>query len=497
MTETPTARIDAHTLADIDRSLVRGVAWMGLIKWSGQIVAWLSTMVVLRLLSPYDYGLVGMATLYLGFLTAVSEFGIGAAIVTLRTLPDEHIRQINTVSVIFGSVGYLLSCALAKPIGAFFHRRELPLVIVVLSTTFVIASFRSVPWALLQRDMRFKRVAAFEGVQVVVLAIASVAFAALGLRYWTLVIASVLSSLITTGFALTLHRVAFARPKWGELRRALSFSREVIVQRIAWYTYSNADFFVAGRVLGVEPLGAYEAGWTLANTPIDKIGTLVLQVTPSILSAVQSDRTAVARYVLALTEGIAVVLFPLLIGLAIVAPEFVPLAIGPQWRAMILPLQLLSVYSCFRCILPLLAQVLMITGDEKFASHNMILGALIMPVAFYAGSKLGGVTGIALAWVLVHPLLAFRLCRRALGRLGIGAIPFMRSLWPAVSGCLLMSAAVFATRAACPGMWPTVVRLLLEVSIGVIAYAATLLGPHHRRVNELRTFVTTMRATRV
>jgi O-antigen/teichoic acid export membrane protein len=467
---------------------------MGLIKWSGQIVAWVSTLVVARLLTPSDYGLVGMATLYLGFLTILSEFGIGAAIVVLRELTQHQIRQINTVSVIFGAAGYIVSCALAKPIGDFFNAPELPLVIIVLSSTFLIASFRSVPWALLQRDMRFKRIAAFEGAQAIALAIISVVLAALGFRYWTLVTAAVLSSLIATGFALTLHSVGFARPRWHELRRALIFSKEVILQRISWFTYSNADFFVAARIVGQSAYGAYTVGWTLANTPIDKIGTLVLQVTPAVFSAVQDNREALARYVVAITEAIACVLFPLLVGMAIVAPEFVPIVLGEQWTSMIVPLQLLSLYSCFRAIMPLLTQVLMVTGDERFAARNMMLAAVIMPIAFFIGGWYWGLTGIAWAWILVHPIIAYRVCHVALRNLGIGMTDFLvRPLWPAVSSCIAMMLAVTAVRIAMPDTWTSIIRLILEVAIGGIAYCTTLLVFHRDRVLKLKQVVANLR----
>jgi PST family polysaccharide transporter len=342
--------------------------------------------------------------------------------------------------------------------------------------------------------MRFKRVATFEGIQSVALAVISIVLAALGFRYWTLVIAAVLSSVIATGFALTLHSVGFARPKWTDLKHALLFSKEVILQRISWFAYSNADFFVAARVVGQSAYGAYSVGWTLANTPIDKIGTLVLQVTPSIFSAVQNDRPALARYVLALTEAIAVVLFPLLIGMALVAPDFVPIVLGEQWDSMILPLQLLSTYACFRSILPLLSQILIVTGRERFAAHNMMLAAAVMPVAFFIGGWNWGLTGIAVAWILVHPLIAYRQCRASLNEIGIGMRYFLtRPLWPAISGCLVMGVVVVAIRFALPADWSGVPKLMVEVIAGGFAYGASLLLFHRERILTLRAFVTKLR----
>lgn len=470
---------------------------MGAFKWVGQLVAWVSTFVVVRILTPADYGIVGAAGLYLGLLTIVSEFGIGTAIVTLRNLTPAQLRQINTVSALFGITGLGLSALVARSIARFFRMPDVAAVVVVLSTTFLIGSLRTVPWALLQRDMRFKRIAVFDGLQQIVLAGLSVTMAVLGFGYWTLVIATVVSATIPTVFALRFHWVGFDRPRMGEIRRALGFSKDVILQRTAWYVYSSSDFLVAGRMLGEKALGAYTVAWTIAHAPIDKIGNVILQVTPSVLSAVQDDTAATRRYVLGITEGLAITIFPLFIGLALVAPEFVPVVLGPQWSSMVLALQLLCVYACFRAVLPLLSQVLTMRGEERFTANNMILAALLLPVAFVIASR-WGITGIALAWMLVHPIVAFRLIRRALKSMEISFRAFtVQSLMPAVNGCLAMAAVVTYIRHTAPGLGDVRWRLAWEISAGVLTYVGTLTLLHHARIRELRNLIRSLRHSNV
>src|SRR3989442_11978043 len=90
---------------ELDRSLVHGIAWTSGAKWAGQLLTWASTLIVARLLTPEDYGLVGMASVYLGLITLVSEFGLGAAVITLRALSEEQVAQLNGLSVLFGAGG--------------------------------------------------------------------------------------------------------------------------------------------------------------------------------------------------------------------------------------------------------------------------------------------------------------------------------------------------------------------------------------------------------
>ena len=99
----------------LDRSLLHGLAWTGGVKWGCQLVNWAATLIVARMLSPSDYGLVGMASMYLGLVTLLTEFGIGATIVSLGGLDREHVKQLNSVAVLFGLAGFLTSCAAAIP----------------------------------------------------------------------------------------------------------------------------------------------------------------------------------------------------------------------------------------------------------------------------------------------------------------------------------------------------------------------------------------------
>src|SRR4051794_18182302 len=171
---------------ELDGTLVRGLAWTGGVKWSAQVFAWASTLIVARLLTPDDYGLVGMATVYLGLVTMISEFGVGTTVLTLRELPESEVAQLNGFSILLGLFGFALSCLAAVPVGLFFKSPRLPMVIVAMSTTFIITSFQSVPAALLQRDLKFKLMSLIDGTKTFILAVATVLFAWGGLRYWTL-----------------------------------------------------------------------------------------------------------------------------------------------------------------------------------------------------------------------------------------------------------------------------------------------------------------------
>lgn len=476
----------------LDRSLLSGIAWTGGMKWGGQVVAWGSTLIAVRLLSPSDYGLVGMATVYLGLITLLSEFGIGAAVVTLRDLTDEQIAQLNGLALLFGGAGVLLSWALAVPIGRFFGAPRLPAVVAVMSLAFLISALRTIPQSLLQKELRFKALAVMDATQTTVQAAGLVLFAALGFRYWALVIGGLLSAGVATGMVLVWRRHRMARPHRATLRHALTFSEHIVVGRLSWYAYSNSDFFVAGRILGTAALGLYTMAWSLASTPVEKITAMVTRIAPAFFAAVQHDHAELRRYLLALTEGMAMLAFPAAIGLALVAPDFVPVVLGAQWRSATLALQLLAGYAAIRSIAPLMTPVLNVVGETRYAMQLSIVAVVLLPAGFLVGSR-WGITGIAAAWMVVHPISVLPTYARAFRCIQLPATAYLRALWPAASSSVIMALVVLAVMAVLPPGAPAGVRLAVEVAAGAAAYAATTFVLHRAR---LRAFLRVLREAR-
>jgi PST family polysaccharide transporter len=465
----------------LDRSLIRGVAWTAAAKWGGQLVAWASTFIVMRLLTPEDYGLVGMAMSYLGLLALLSEFGLGTAVLALRDLDAEQTAQIHGMAVLLGFTGFLASCIVAKPLGWFFHAPQLPLIVLALSTTFIVRSFASVPLTLLRRDLRFKRLAAFDSIQTIFLAIFSIGLALLGLRYWALVLVNIAGALISTSLVVWLHPQRFAWPRLSTIREAVGYSTTVIVERVAWFAFSESDFVVAGRMLGKSAVGVYQQAWNLAFTPIEKTGQLLMAVSPSIFSAVQDDRDALRRYMLRITEGMALITFPLSIGMALVAGDFVRTLLDERWLGMVVPLQILATYGMVRSLLPILSQLLVMTGEARVSAVNMVRAAIVMPLAFIVASR-WGVVGIALAWVVVHPVVSYPLWRHVMRKIEMTSYRYLQeAIWPALSCVIVMALVVLGVGQVLSDAAP-VVRLAAKIFAGLVTYPATLFLLHRQRL---------------
>lgn len=466
-------------------------------RFLAQGLRWGSTLLLARLLSPADYGLVGYATVYLGLAALVNELGLSAAIVQQRNLTREQIAKLGGVSALLGVAFFGVTLALAPLIAGFFREPRVEPIVAILAGTFILRGFQVLPRALMTRELEFRQLAWIDGVEAAVLAGSTLVLALLGHGYWALVFGSLLGTATGTILAWWWHPHRISWPSdFSTISEAVSYGAHVAASRVTWYVYSNADFAVVGRMLGTVALGAYTFGWTIANIPVEKVSAVLSRVTTGVFASAQHDESAIRRYLVSLTEGLSVITFPIAAGLALVAREFVLVVLGDKWEPAILPMAILVAYSGFRSITVLFGQVLVATGRARRNMHFSVVAAIVLPILFVIGAR-WGTAGVALGWIVGFPLVFVPLGMRY--TLNVIQLPwrhYLGALWPAVSGSLVMCAAVLAARLVLPAGDATatmVLRLIVMVLVGVVSYSAVLFGVHGERVRAFRAFLRSVR----
>jgi len=467
----------------LDRALVIGFAWTGAAKSATQVLSWLSTLLVARLLLPADLGLYGMAAVYLGFVQIVNQCGLGAAILQKRDLTSPEIAQLGGFSLLLASCLCAVSWILAGTIARFFGEPAVTTIVRVLSVTFIGGALEVVPRTLLTRDLEFRRLALIDSMAAIVMMVTTLWLALLGARYWSL-IGGVLGGRFM-GIALVCwirrHPISWPRDFRG-LRESLSFGAQIVGANVAWYLYRNADLTTVGRVLGKTALGTYELGITISGAPLERLNELVGRVVPSVFAAVQNDAGALRRYFLHLSEGLSLFTFPAAVGLAMVAEDFVALALGPRWQAAVLPLRLLALASAFRSLGPLVTHVMIYSGNPSRNTRYTLAAALTLPPLFWAGAQ-WGLAGVALVWLIGQPVVSIATAYRDAFRImQLPVRSYLRALWPASSSAASMAASVALVRLALPHEGSLAWRFTTEVAAGVVTYLAALCAFHREQV---------------
>jgi teichuronic acid exporter len=469
------------TTPAMDQSFARSLVWRAAGDWSSQILAWASFVIVVRLLTPADFGIVAMAVILLPYLRYVSEFGIPRIIVTFRDLTEDQLGQLNTISLVLGLVCFVLAALLAKPVAVFFRTPGVAAVVVVTCVALLPLSSRAVSEGLLAKEMQFGLLAWFDAVNSIVAAVLTLLLAFFGLGYWSLVLGNLLATFVRSSLILRARPHRFARPRLQSIREQLLFGWHSSVSVVALNSYQRLDNLTAGRVLGQAALGFYGMAWNLANVPMEKVTSIVTTVAPTYLAAVKNEPAALRRYVRTLTEAIALAAFPATVGLGLAARELMPVVFGHKWDGVIVPLEVLSIYAAFRSIVALLSKVLTAVGNARYVMWNDLAALFILPTAFYLGSH-WGTGGIAWAWVAAYPLVAFPLYRKVFKTIDMRTGEYFRAIRPALEATLMMTLAVGLVKYSIPSSRGLLARLVLEIAAGVIVYVCTLLLLHRERV---------------
>lgn len=466
------------------RKMAKAFAWTGVGMWATQLFTWIATFTVARLLTPADYGLIGMANIYLGLVLEVSEFGLGLTIINLQDLGKEQTQQMNTLAVVLGGVAFLLSCIVAYPLGVFFHSPRLPLLLIVMSAMFLITAFKTIPMALLQREMEFKTLARIEVVSSLSYAVSTMISAFLGFGYWCLAIGLLTMITVATVVTLLQRHPGFLWPRMSSLRYPIKFSRHIVGTGLAWYSYSNSDFLAAARMLGQSALGVYTLAWNIASAPVDKLTNLMQKVVPSFFAAAYKEEEALRSYLLTLVEAVTLIILPLSLCLALVADQFVAVVLGAKWMAVVMPLRILLCYATVRALTNILGPLLNAKRQAHFIMWVNAAAAVYFPIGFFVAAR-WGTTGIAAAWIVLYPFLAAPLFWRAFRAIEMPGREYLRALWPAISGSIVMSAAVLLFRHFAGAEWPLGFLLIAEILLGALTYGLAMLTMHPKNVRNL------------
>lgn len=456
-------------------AVLRSFAWEGGASVIGQAISWLSTIIVIRLLAPEDYGLMAMAALGIGFLVLVSDLGIGAAAIQARSLDTQHLRELFGFVVLLNLLAGMISFLSAPLVAAFFGEpRVIPLV-KVLSFCFVFLGLYVLPQALTARELRFDQKAKVDVVAGTISALATLSFAVAGFGVWSLV-GGMLANHVIKAVAFQVVRPCLFIPAFSikRAKNSIGFGGLVTLDRMLWYFYGSMDVAIAGRVLGKSLVGVYAVALSLASIPLDKIMPVITKVSFAALSLIQDDRERVRRNVLRAIQGVGLVTFPLFIGMTSVAPEFVALLLGSKWLEIVVPFQILCIVLPLKALGSLFAPALFAIGRPQVNIVNNAITLGVMSVAFLMGVQ-HGVIGLCVAWLVGYPVAFSISSYRAMSALGIRFGEAVSVVRVSVVGTLVMAAAVGASRAALSMVLPLPALLVSLILVGAGVYVLMVL----------------------
>lgn len=473
---------------DLRSKTVKAISHLGMGGVAGKLISLGTTLVMARILSPADYGLMAIAMVVIGFVGFFNEVGIGAAIVQRAKLTDSEVNGCFAVALMASLVLFTGTNLASDVVAGFMGNPRLGPMISVLSIAFVLGAFGTVPQALLRKEMRYKAVAAIAILAVVVQSVLALVLAWYGFGVWSLVWSFVVSSAIQSlgAFWLVSWR-PIGRYGIREAASLVMYGLHITNTRVFWYLYTNADKVVVGKILGERAVGIYDMAFSLATLPTSQITPLATNVAGPLFSRLQDDMPRLSMVVLHFTRGIAYIAYPALIGMLVSSRELVAVLLGDKWNDLLVPFSALCLMGLIKSVDPLLSQVLISTGHaKKLAAYTMMCG-IVIAVSMVVGALAGGLLGVSLVWCVVYPILSVKLLYDTSKLTGLKMSDYYATLLKVLWGALAMAAVVLLVRFVALHLGvPVLAVLLLEVASGLAAYIGWVVYVDRRGLGEIR-----------
>jgi O-antigen/teichoic acid export membrane protein len=457
---------------DVGRRALSGLKWNAAARLAGQLLNWAVTLVVIRLLTPADYGLMSMTIVFVGFLGIFSDLGLGLSVVQSKDLDEQLLRKIYGMVLVSHVALFALLFAAAPLVAAFFGDPQLVPLVQVISTQFALSAVSWVPGAMMTRQLRFRALSIIEFVSFATSALVTLLLALHGAGVWALVLGSfskMLSRIVLINFACRVH----FKPSFDfrGLGKALSFGGLSTLNGVLWHLFSQIDALILGKIAGKEALGIYTVAMQLATLPLSKVLSVVQPIAFPTFSRLQHDLPRVANAVLRAVRAAMLIAFPVFFGLSAVAPELVTVVLGHKWQAALIPLQLLPLVMPVRMTAGLVSPAVNGIGRPDIVVRNSATALTVMATGFCVGSY-WGVLGVSLAWLILYPLTMIFNFKRSLAVLSLTRMDILRAMARPFGAAVAMYAMVFSARAALPPGLPQSVQLALLIGVGAVTYAA-------------------------
>ena len=455
------------------QQVVSSLKWTAAARLTGQVLSWLITILVIRLLSPDDYGVMAAAMVVIGLAFVLDEMGMVSGMVQAKEIDDSLVANVFGF-VLLSNLLFVAILQLTAPlVAAYFEQSEVEPVVRVLSLTILIGAFGSVPEALLRRALRFKEISVLTLVGTVTANLVTLALAYAGYGVWALVVgALVRSCLLSIGYWIVLRFSCWPHFRFSRLGGIIRFGLNVSAQRVVAYLSSQADQLIIGRLLGAQMLGYYSVGTHLATLPMSRLMGLINSVAFPAYSKVQDDVARARDYFLLSSSLLVLVSLPVFWGLASVAEPFVEVVLGEQWLPSAFVISLAGLVAPARLVTMLLSPMLDGLGRPDIGLRNVVTLALVFPPLVYLGYLAGEFEGLVVFAALAYLLVAFINCARSLRVLEIGLGQILRLLAPTLASGLLMVFGVLGLDWLLLEGQPDLLRLLAMVTTGAAIYLA-------------------------
>jgi O-antigen/teichoic acid export membrane protein len=470
------AHKDAVASGEFGNRVKSAVFWRSGTQILAQIISWGSTLAVVRILDPSDYGLFALTSVVLAFLNFLNGYGVASALIQQENVEPIRIRQAFGMLILVNTALALIQFAILAPAAAAYYRE--PMVAELLrwqSLIYIATPFIILPEAMMSRQLEFKRPAIVNLSVAIFAAAVSLWLALAGWGVWTLVFAPI-AAFWCRGIALMITTRFWIIPSFNfkGAWSIFSFGGLMLLSQGFFMIQSQSDVFIAGRYLDDHDLGIYTQALFIAQLVAVKFVPPLNEVAFPAYARLQNDLSTLSYSFIKAVRLIMLITCPVYLGMAATAHPFVATLLGEKWLEAAPLIAILAITMPVMTLQILFHPILNAIGKPHVSIRTPIFGAIIMPITFLLAAPYGG-TGLAIGWVAALPLLLAFTIYNAKPHVGFTLGELTAAVMPSLITSMIMAALVwlfdhFLLQKISPGLWP-LLHLMILSAVGAFIYA--------------------------
>ena len=451
--------------------VLSGTKWVAFANLFKQLLQVLSLIVFARLLTPDDFGLFAILMIFVNFLLMFTDMGTAAALIHIKNPSQKLLSSIFFFNLFVGTVLCLLLVLLSGPIALFFENPPLKELLGLISINFVIVSLGIVQKARYEKELDFKSLTLIESASVLIGIAAGITAAFKGLGVYSLVIQTLTTSTLAV---LLIWIIAKWRPLFyfslSDIKSIWGYTANLTTFNFVNYFARNADNFLIGKFLSSSALGVYSLAYSIMLYPLQNISRVLLRILFPAFSHIQDDNEKFKKAYLRTIFFIALVSFPVMVGLIVTADTLVSLLFGDKWENLAIILMILAPVGILQSIGTTNGSIYMAKGNTSLLL-KVGIWSTIVTILFFIGGIFFGVEGVALSYLLSNLVLFYPVFKVSWEQIGLSVSEGVGTLMPLLLIASLMGLGVWLVEKLLqPLDLSSLLLLTLMVFSGILLY---------------------------
>ena len=374
----------------IRKNLRKGVYYNGLARYSNVIVSIIIGATLARLLTPEEFGVVAILTVFIAFFNLLSSFGISAAIVQNKELSENDISSIFSFTFLFGLTFASIFFFSAPLIASFYENPVLTNLTRLMSLAIFFNTLKIVPHALNMKKLKFKEIGIITVVVHIVTGITAIILAFYGFSYYALVINAILNGILLFASYLYLAPIKiYVGIKFKSIKKIAKFSTYQFLFQFINYFAGNTDNLLIGKFFSASALGFYEKAYKLMMLPVMNLTHVITPVLHPVLSEYQNNKEVIYNAYYKIVKILAIIGFPLSIFLYFSATEIINILYGPQWDQSIPVFEYLALAVGIQIVLSSTGSIFQATDRTDLLFLSGLLSTILVVLGILYGLFIG------------------------------------------------------------------------------------------------------------